>query len=180
MAKSREIKMNLPSADDLFTTQEERNLKDQEYVKEISIYEITDFPNHPFKVQMDDKMVETVESVRDHGVLVPVLVRTKPERTVENNQTVKYNLDNNQKRQNERNEDNEKDQLQPTGRLSSAQSCSSSGRGSSPWEVRVSQKRISDEEKIRDVPEPVNIREIESAFTSDGGRSISENGNTSL
>ena len=79
MAKSREINMNLPSADDLFTTQEERNLKDQESVKEISIYEITDFPNHPFKVKMDDKMMETVESVRDHGVLVPVLVREKPE-----------------------------------------------------------------------------------------------------
>ena len=47
MAKSREINMNLPSADDLFTTQEERDRKNQEYVKDISIYEITDFPNHP-------------------------------------------------------------------------------------------------------------------------------------
>ena len=70
--------MNLPSADDLFTTQEERNQKNQEYVKDISIYEITDFPNHPFKVKMDDKMVETIESVREHGVLVPALVREKP------------------------------------------------------------------------------------------------------
>ena len=78
MAKSREINMNLPSADDLFTTQEERNQKNQEYVKNISIYEITDFPNHPFKVKMDDKMLETIESVRDHGVLVPALVREKP------------------------------------------------------------------------------------------------------
>lgn len=78
MAKSREINMNLPSADDLFTTQEERNQKNQEYVKDISIYEITDFPNHPFKVKMDDKMLETIESVRDHGVLVPALVREKP------------------------------------------------------------------------------------------------------
>ena len=70
--------MNLPSADDLFTTQEERNHKNQEYVKNISIYEITDFPNHPFKVKMDDKMLETIDSVRDHGVLVPALVREKP------------------------------------------------------------------------------------------------------
>ena len=61
MAKSREINMNLPSADDLFTTQEERDQKNQEYVKNISIYEITDFPNHPFKVKMDDKMLETIE-----------------------------------------------------------------------------------------------------------------------
>ena len=76
MAKSREINMNLPSADDLFTTQEERDQKNQEYVKKnISIYEITDFPNHPFKVKMDDKMLETIESVRAHGVLVPALVR---------------------------------------------------------------------------------------------------------
>ena len=70
--------MNLPSADDLFSTQEERDQKNQEYVKDISIYEITDFPNHPFKVKMDDKMLETIESVRDHGVLVPALVREKP------------------------------------------------------------------------------------------------------
>ena len=78
MAKSREINMDLPSADDLFTTQEERDQKNQEYVKDISIYEITDFPNHLFKVKMDDKMLETIESVRDHGVLVPALVREKP------------------------------------------------------------------------------------------------------
>ena len=81
MAKSREINMNLPSVDDLFTTQEERDQKNQEYVKDISIYEITDFPNHPFKVKMDDKMLETIESVRDHGVLVPALVREKPRKT---------------------------------------------------------------------------------------------------
>lgn len=78
MAKSREINMNLPSADDLFTTQEERDHKNQEYVKNISLFDITDFPNHPFKVRMDAKMVETIESVREHGVLVPALVREKP------------------------------------------------------------------------------------------------------
>ena len=70
--------MNLPSADDLFTTQEERDQKNQEYVKNISVYDISDFPNHPFKVKMDAKMVETIESVREHGVLVPALVREKP------------------------------------------------------------------------------------------------------
>ena len=78
MAKSREINMNLPSADDLFTTQEERDQKNQEHVKNISVYDISDFPNHPFKVKMDDKMVETIESIREHGVLVPALVREKP------------------------------------------------------------------------------------------------------
>ena len=70
--------MNLPSADDLFTTQEERDHKNQEYVKNISLFDITDFPNHPFKVRMDAKMVETIESVREHGVLLPALVREKP------------------------------------------------------------------------------------------------------
>ena len=78
MAKNREINMNLPSADDLFTTQEERDHKNQEYVKNISLFDITDFPNNPFKVRMDAKMVETIESVREHGVLVPALVREKP------------------------------------------------------------------------------------------------------
>ena len=78
MAKSKEINMNLPSADDLFTTQEERDQKNQEYVKNISLFDITDFPNHPFKVRMDAKMVETIESVREHGVLLPALVREKP------------------------------------------------------------------------------------------------------
>ena len=67
MAKSREINMNLPSVDDLFTTQEERDQKNQEYVKDISIYEITDFPNHPFKVKMDDKMLETRSEERRVG-----------------------------------------------------------------------------------------------------------------
>ena len=43
----------------------------------ISVYDISDFPNHPFKVKMDAKMVETIESVREHGVLVPALVREK-------------------------------------------------------------------------------------------------------
>ena len=78
MAKSKEINMNLPSANDLFTTQEERDQKNQEHVKNISVYDISDFPNHPFKVKMDDKMVETIESIREHGVLVPALVREKP------------------------------------------------------------------------------------------------------
>ena len=67
--KDSKKKMNLASLDSIFTTQEEREQKNQEYVKNISIYEITDFPNHPFKVKMDDKMLETIESVRDYGVL---------------------------------------------------------------------------------------------------------------
>ena len=71
--------MNLPSADDLFTTQEERDQKNQEYVKNISIYEITDFPNHPFKVIGDSQMIELQESIKKYGVLTPLIVRPRSE-----------------------------------------------------------------------------------------------------
>ena len=77
MAKSKEINMNLPSADDLFTTQEERDQKNQEHVKNISVYDISDFPNHPFKVRDDEEMNKLVESVFENGVLVPAIVREK-------------------------------------------------------------------------------------------------------
>lgn len=79
MAKSREIKMPLPSAADLFSTQEERDEEKRESVQEISFAEISDFPNHPFKVRMDQNMLDMVESIRQYGVLVPALVREKPE-----------------------------------------------------------------------------------------------------
>lgn len=79
MAKSREIKMPLPSAADLFSTQAERDEEKRESVQEISFAEISDFPKHPFKVRMDQNMLDMVESVRQYGVLVPALVREKPE-----------------------------------------------------------------------------------------------------
>ncbi|MCU0078458.1 ParB/RepB/Spo0J family partition protein [Extibacter muris] len=79
MAKGRGINLNLPSADDLFSTQEERDEVKREMVMEIGIEEISDFPDHPFKVRMDEEMQNLVESVRQYGVLSPALVRTKPE-----------------------------------------------------------------------------------------------------
>lgn len=79
MAKGRGINLNLPSADDLFSTQEERDEVKREMVMEIAIEEISDFPDHPFKVRMDEEMQNLVESVRQYGVLSPALVRTKPE-----------------------------------------------------------------------------------------------------
>lgn len=78
MAKGKGINLNLPSADDLFSTQEERDEARRETVRNIPIAEITDFPNHPFKVKTDESMLDMVESVKEHGVLVPVLVREKP------------------------------------------------------------------------------------------------------
>lgn len=71
--------MNLPAVDDLFTTQAERDEANRESIMDIHIAEISDFPNHPFKVKMDEKMLDMVESIKQYGVLVPALVREKPE-----------------------------------------------------------------------------------------------------
>ena len=69
----------LTSVDELFTTQAERDEAKRETVKGIPIAEISDFPNHPFKVRMDEAMLEMAESVKQYGVLVPAMVRPKPE-----------------------------------------------------------------------------------------------------
>ena len=67
----------LTSVDSLFTTQEERDIASQPRVQEIPVDKIDDFPNHPFKVRMDDNMIEMAESVKQHGILVPAIVRPK-------------------------------------------------------------------------------------------------------
>lgn len=79
MAKSNGLNFNLPSVDDLFSTEEERAEAKLEKVVNLSPSEISDFPNHPFKVRMDAAMQEMTESVKQYGVLVPALVRPKPE-----------------------------------------------------------------------------------------------------
>lgn len=83
MTKRNVIEMNLPTADDLFSTQEERDNEKREYVKAIPLDQISDFPNHPFKVRMDEKMLEMIESVREYGVLSPAVVRPKEDGTYE-------------------------------------------------------------------------------------------------
>ena len=67
----------LTSVDDLFTTQEERNEAKRETIMEIPLSQISDFPNHPFKVKMDESMSDLVESVKSYGLLSPVIVRPK-------------------------------------------------------------------------------------------------------
>ncbi len=67
----------LTSLDDLFSTQEERNTASQPRVEDIPIDLIDDFPNHPYKIRMDDSMVRLVESVQEHGILEPCLIRPK-------------------------------------------------------------------------------------------------------
>lgn len=69
----------LTSVDSLFTTQAERDDAKLIRVEEIPIDLIDDFPNHPYKVRMDDSMARLIESVSEHGVLEPTLVRPKPD-----------------------------------------------------------------------------------------------------
>lgn len=69
----------LTSVDDLFSTQESRDEAKLERVINLPPGEISDFPNHPFKVRMDEEMQQMAESVKEHGVLVPALVREKPD-----------------------------------------------------------------------------------------------------
>ncbi|MFR3047649.1 MAG: ParB/RepB/Spo0J family partition protein, partial [Enterococcus faecium] len=77
MPKSKELKLDLPSVDELFTTEEERLDANREKVQEIPIDQIEDFSNHPFKIKEDEAMIEMAESIREYGVLVPALVRQK-------------------------------------------------------------------------------------------------------
>lgn len=67
----------LTTLDDLFSTQEEREVANQPRVQAISIDLIDEFPNHPFKVRMDENMMEMADSVKLHGILVPAIVRSK-------------------------------------------------------------------------------------------------------
>ena len=75
--KSAAKNIKLASYDDLFKTDEERQADTQERVQSLPLDKLEPFPNHPFKVIDDDKMLETVESIKERGVLVPVLVRPK-------------------------------------------------------------------------------------------------------
>ena len=83
MAKSKEINMKLPALDDLFSTQEQRDEASRESVRNILLSEISDFPDHPFKVKMDESMSDLVDSIREYGVLVPALVRPKEDGSYE-------------------------------------------------------------------------------------------------
>lgn len=76
MAKNS-VSSLLTSVDSLFTTQAERDEAKRESIRKIPLSEISDFPNHPFKVRQDESMMELVESVKTYGVLVPGLVRPK-------------------------------------------------------------------------------------------------------
>lgn len=77
------IKLNLPRADDLFTTQAERDLEKGERVISLNLDEIVDYPEHPFKVRHDQEMEDMVESIKQYGVLVPGLARPLDDGTIQ-------------------------------------------------------------------------------------------------
>lgn len=80
MAKSSaRDSIKLTSVDELFSTEESRADSQREKVLDIPLSEISDFPNHPFKVKADEAMLEMADSVKQYGILVPGLVRPKPD-----------------------------------------------------------------------------------------------------
>lgn len=78
---AKEINLELPNVDDLFKFS--TNKGKVETVVMIPIEEISDFPNHPFKVRDDEKMIETVASIKKHGVIFPAIVRKKADGSYE-------------------------------------------------------------------------------------------------
>lgn len=77
MAKKKSLEIPLASIDDLFSTQQQREDNGREKIVDLRLDEISDFPNHPFHVSMDNEMERLVESIKQNGVLVPALVRPK-------------------------------------------------------------------------------------------------------
>ena len=77
MANVRDTEMKLPSLDELFSSQEERDDAKLKRIYEIPLDEIDPFPEHPFKVRDDEDMIALVESIRTSGVLTPATVRKK-------------------------------------------------------------------------------------------------------
>ena len=77
--RSSAAKIKLTSVDDLFSSEESRADASRERVVELPLAEMHPFKNHPFKVLDDEKMQDTAESIREHGVLVPAIVRPREE-----------------------------------------------------------------------------------------------------
>lgn len=75
--KSSAKNISLNSYDDIFTTEETREDEKREKVTDMPLSELHPFPDHPFQVRDDDSMKETVESIKEYGVLVPAIVRPR-------------------------------------------------------------------------------------------------------
>lgn len=70
--------IRVPTYDDLFTNEEQRQEAKLEKIMEVPVEDIQEFKNHPFRVRNDEQMSELVKSVSENGILVPVLVRPHP------------------------------------------------------------------------------------------------------
>ena len=79
MTREFNIEMPTKGLDDLFSTQAEREDEVFEKVQRVPRNLIDGFPDHPFKVRMDDEMIKLIESVKKYGVLIPCLIRPKPD-----------------------------------------------------------------------------------------------------
>lgn len=77
MAKSNGINLNLPTVDDLFSTEESRAEEKLQKVQDLPLSEIDTFPDHPFQVKEDEAMLEMVDSIKKFGVLTPAVARQK-------------------------------------------------------------------------------------------------------
>ena len=77
--KSSAKKIELASVDDLFSTEESRQDEQLEKIQEIPLSELHPFKDHPFKVKDDDAMLETADSIKKYGVLVPAIARPLPD-----------------------------------------------------------------------------------------------------
>ena len=77
MARSRETKIELTAYDDLFQTDESRAEAKLSKIRDIPLSQINEFPDHPFKVLMDEDMQQLVESIKRNGVMTPATVRLK-------------------------------------------------------------------------------------------------------
>ena len=78
--KSSAKKVELASVDDLFSTEESRPTPIGRRVLEIPLSELHPFKDHPFKVKDDEAMMETADSIRQYGVLVPAIAPPRPQR----------------------------------------------------------------------------------------------------
>ena len=77
MSKTTKLEMKLPPADDLFSTEEQRQEAKLPSIYNIPLAEIDDFPDHPYRVKDDEDMTMLEESIKEHGVITPTTVRKK-------------------------------------------------------------------------------------------------------
>ena len=77
MKNGQKIDLAMSGYDELFMTDEERAIKRMPHIEELPLEQIDDFPDHPFKVRMDEDMQQLVESIKERGLITPVIVRKK-------------------------------------------------------------------------------------------------------